>query len=81
MAVSADVIGERQGNGASALGEGGPVTGVAFRQALGRRLGARGSEKNAVRATENVKPEKLLRCAHLSLAILTPAARRQWRNI
>ena len=58
-AVSADVAGERQGNGKAALGEGFPVTGVVFRHARGRRLVAHGGEKGTVRATENVEPEKL----------------------
>ena len=68
-AVSADVAGERQGNGKAALGEGFPVTGVVFRHARGRRLVAHGGEKGTVRATENVEPEKLSRCVHLSPCI------------
>jgi hypothetical protein len=66
MAVSADVIGERQGNRASALGEGGPVTGIAICQALGRRLIAHVGEKSTVRATENIESERLSGCVHLS---------------
>jgi hypothetical protein len=45
------------------------MTGVVFCQTRGRRFIAHGSEKNTVSATENVEPEKLLRRAHLSLAI------------
>ena len=68
-AVSTHITDERQRNGTSALGEGFPMTGVVFCQTRGRRFIAHGSEKNTVSATENVEPEKLLRRAHLSLAI------------